>query len=275
MQFFPAKQVKRLIAVLLPITLLPLGCAPAQQRETEFRLEKTQTERDTVEVALRDERARTAALTERLATEEQRAASAQAEAAAIGERLQTLEKQRNEAVALIEQRTSTPLARPAAPPSILPPDLDDALRVFADKFQHRVCYQRSRGALSFANDQLFDAGSDTVRADAQASLYELAAVAARALPPGFELIVVGHTDDSPISKPETLAQHASNWHLSVHRAIAVKDVLVKTGLPADRFGVMGYGDQRPISTDRARNRRVEIFFVRKGDVQSFAPVKPE
>jgi chemotaxis protein MotB len=274
MPFIRRRQIGYLLALVLVIPLLPLGCVSAQQRETAFRLEKAETERDTTEVALRDERARAAALADHLASAERRATAAQAETAALREQSQALQKQRDEAVALIEQRANAPLARPAAPASILPADFDDALRAFAVKFQHRVWYDRSRGALSFANDQLFDSGSDVVLADAQASLHELAAVVNRALPSDFELIVVGHTDDTPITKPETLTQHASNWHLSVHRAIAVKDVLVKAGVPDERFGVMGYGAERPIGSDRARNRRVEIFFVRKGDVRSFAPVKP-
>ncbi len=250
------------------------GCVPQeQQRETEFRLQKVQSDRDSSDNALRDERARSAALADRLKAEEQRSASAQAEAAALRDQLQTLQKQRDDAVALIEQRASEPLARPAAPAAVLPPHVDDALQALAAKFQRRVVYERSRGAISLANDQLFDAGSDLVRPDAQASLCELAAAVTKALPPEFELVIIGHTDDAPIMKEETRARHPNNWHLSVDRAIAVKDVLVKAGVPEARLGVMGYGAQRPLGDDRARNRRVEVFFIRKGDVQSFEPVR--
>ena len=59
----------------------------------------------------------------------------------------------------------------------------------------------------------------------------------------------------------------------MHRAIVVKDVLVKAGLPAQRLAVMGYGPYRPVSDDRSRNRRVELFLVRTGEVQTFAPVQ--
>ena len=90
----------------------------------------------------------------------------------------------------------------------------------------------------------------------------------------FEAIVIGHTDATPITKPETLEKHPTNWHLSVHRAIAVKDVLVKAGLPATRLGVMGYADNRPVGDNPAQNRRVEVFVVRRGGVQPFQPVAP-
>ena len=160
------------------------------------------------------------------------------------------------------------------PASPLPPKTDEALQALAGKFGDRVWYERGRGAISFANDRLFDPGSDAVRADAHAALHELAGVLATPELADYEVIVVGHTDSSPITKPETLAQHPTNWHLSVHRAIAVKDVLVKAGLPVERLGVMGYADNRPVATDPARNRRVEVFIVREGGVQAFQPVLP-
>jgi len=271
-KLLPFTSTQYLVIALLMTGALPLGCVPPAQREADFKLQKAETDRDTCAVALRDESARSAALSDRLKAEEQRAAAAQAEAAAVREQLLALQQQRDEAMALIEQRAAGPLSRPAAPPSVLPPDFDAALRAFAEKFPRRVWYERSRGAVSFANDQLFDSGSDVVRADAQASLRELAA-AGRGLPPDYELVVIGHTDDAPITKESTLARHPDNWHLSVDRAIAIKDVLVKAGIPSNRVGVMGYGAERPISADRARNRRVEVFFVRQGEVQSFVPVK--
>ncbi|MCH7871903.1 MAG: OmpA family protein, partial [Planctomycetes bacterium] len=65
----------------------------------------------------------------------------------------------------------------------------------------------------------------------------------------------------------TKRRHPSNRHLSVHRAIAVAEVLSKNGLPAANLAVMGYGAQRPISTDLAENRRVEMYLSRRGEVK--------
>jgi chemotaxis protein MotB len=250
------------------------GCTTPEQRDQEFRLQKAENRAQTCEKSLADERAKTAALTARLETEKRQSAAATAEAAAQTERAAKLERENQQYAGLIEQRASEPLQRPEVPRSPLPPAVDQALQELATKFQNRMWYEPGRGALSFANDQLFDPGTDVVRADAHAALRELASLIARSLPEQFEVVIVGHTDDTAITREETRAQHATNWHLSVHRAIAVEDVLEKDGVPPARMGVMGYGPYRPAGDDRARNRRVEIFLVRKGEVQGFAPLRP-
>lgn len=77
--------------------------------------------------------------------------------------------------------------------------------------------------------------------------------------------IVGHTDDRPIHN----AQFRSNWDLSVIRAINVMNFLVDNGkVEPQRFTVQGFGQYSPIaenSTDegRAKNRRVEIYLIRK------------
>jgi chemotaxis protein MotB len=252
--------------LVLGLTAFFGGCVPAQQhQELEFRHQKLQSERDSLQAALKDEQAKSAALADRLAT---------AEAEARRDRLTQLQQKYDELNALIEQRAGRPAQRPAVSAALLPAELDQALEQFAAKFSHRVWYDRGRGAITFANDPLFEPGSDVVRTEALVALQELAAVAAAALPADYDLTIVGHTDDTPITRPDTLARHPTNWHLSVHRAIAVKDVLVSAGLGAERIGVMGYGPERPVGDERSRNRRVEIFFVPRGSVQSFAPVRP-
>jgi len=251
------------------------GCAgtPAA-RELEFKLQKAERERDGCQRTLADERAKATALTGRLEAEDRKSAAAQAEIINLRGRVDILERVKGELQTALERRASEPLSRPAIPASPLPPEVDEALRTLAGKYAHRVSYERGRGALTFANDQMFEAGSDTVRADAQAVLHELARVLAGSLPESFEVVVVGHTDDTAISREETRAQHPTNWHLSVHRAIAVAQVLVQAGVPGARLGVLGYGPYRPVGDDRARNRRVEVFVVRKGDIQGFEPVRP-
>ncbi|MGD8451302.1 MAG: OmpA family protein [Phycisphaerae bacterium] len=268
--------MQRCASFLAGLLLVALaGCVPAQQhQDTEFQLHRVEAERDSYRRAGDDERARSAALAAQLKTEQRKAASAEAEINALRSRLETLQTERDEYAALIEQRAAAPLSRPEVPASPLPPEVDEALTSFAAKYQQRVWYDRSRGAMSFANDRLFDSGSDVVRSDAHAALHELAELAIRLLPQRFEIVVVGHTDDTPIRQEQTKAQHPTNWHLSVHRAVAVRAVLEQAGVPAARLGVMGYGAERPISGDRARNRRVEVFFVPRGDIRNFDPVRP-
>ncbi len=82
--------------------------------------------------------------------------------------------------------------------------------------------------------------------------------------------VVGHTDTIPIYNQK----YRSNWDLSVMRAINVMTFLVEKGnLQPERFSVQGYGQYSPRydnSTEegRAKNRRVEIFLVRKYPLNS-------
>lgn len=268
----------RSAATLLAAGLLAVavsGCAaPGPAGRADTPAQQAQRELDECRQALRAEQAQTATLTVQLQTTQRLGAALETERAALQARLEQLQQQYDELRAATEQRVVQPLERPAAPASPLPPELDHALLQFAERLAGRVGYDRGRAAVTFANDLLFDSGSDEVRRDAVAAIGELAAVTSSPSAAGFDVIVVGHTDDMPIRGGPTAARHPTNWHLSVHRAIAVKNVLVQAGLSEDRVGVMGYAEQRPLGIDPARNRRVEIFLVPRGEVQSFAPVRP-
>jgi len=74
----------------------------------------------------------------------------------------------------------------------------------------------------------------------------------------YTISVNGHTDD--------VGSDAYNQKLSERRAEAVRDYLIKAGLPAEIFTVQGYGKSLPLvkgTTDaaRAKNRRVELGLV--------------
>lgn len=251
------------------------GCAaPAEKPDPVFQTRKLEQERDTARQQLNSEQAKNAALAKRLETNEEELKAARAKTGNLTEQVDRLTKHNAELQGVLDDLKTRELKRPTVPASPLPAKSDELLQALATKYGDRVWYDRGRGAISFANDRLFDSGSDIVRSDAHAGLTDLAGVLSSSDLADYEMIVIGHTDAAPITKPETLEKHPTNWHLSVHRAIAVKDVLVKAGLPATRLGVMGYADNRPAGKDPAQNRRVEIFIVRKGGVQPFQPVAP-
>jgi chemotaxis protein MotB len=81
--------------------------------------------------------------------------------------------------------------------------------------------------------------------------------------------IAGHTDNLPIS---TL-RYRSNWELASARSVSVLHALMEhEGLDPARFVVAGYADTRPVasndsSSDRAKNRRVDISIVRGEDYQ--------
>lgn len=109
-----------------------------------------------------------------------------------------------------------------------------------------------RGLVGTVPDSLFRSPS-TLGAGALDELSQIASIV-RAHP-GLHLEVDGHTD--------------SQWsdayadQLSEQRAAAVRDVLVRAGIPPDAIGARGFGKTHPLlsndtSAGRRQNRRVEI-----------------
>lgn len=153
----------------------------------------------------------------------------------------------------------------ASKTSILPAELDQELVNLADTNPELMEYDAKNGMLKFQSDLTFALGSADVSDAAKASLARLADILRKPVAQRYEARVVGHTDNVRIARAATRAAHPTNWHLSVHRAIAVKDVLEKAGVESVRLGVAGHGEYRPVApntrTGSRANRRVEIFLV--------------
>jgi chemotaxis protein MotB len=148
----------------------------------------------------------------------------------------------------------------------LPAEMNVLLQDFA-KTSDMVDFDATTGMLKFKSDLLFNLGSDDVQAGAIESIKALAGIMTSTEGEQFDMVVVGHTDDVPIKKASTLKNHPTNWHLSVHRAISVEKMLESNGLSPQRMAVKGYGQYRPVETNKpgkkgnAANRRVEIFII--------------
>jgi chemotaxis protein MotB len=132
----------------------------------------------------------------------------------------------------------------------------------ADGFQ----YDPATGLNKFRSDILFDLGSDVVRPEAGPVLKEFASSLTGGAAKGMKVLVVGHTDDQLIVRPETALKHPTNWHLSTDRADAVILELMRLGVQPERVAAMGYSEFHPLErsatdTARQRNRRVELFVV--------------
>jgi chemotaxis protein MotB len=94
--------------------------------------------------------------------------------------------------------------------------------------------------------------------------------------PNYDVIVAGHTDDTPINT----SQFRSNWDLSAMRAIRFLDVMLENkSLDRKRFSAIGYGEYHPVATNdtaagKAKNRRVEVSilhtYVNTQNVQSLS-----
>ncbi len=127
-------------------------------------------------------------------------------------------------------------------------------------------YDPATGLNRFRSDILFDLGSDAIRPEAEPLLKEFASSVTGGSAKGMKILVVGHTDDQNIVRPETALKHPTNWHLSTDRSDAVILELMKLGVEPQRVAAMGYSEFHPqenstAETSRQRNRRVELFVV--------------
>ena len=119
--------------------------------------------------------------------------------------------------------------------------------------------QTDRLIISLQADSLFASGSATLSEDARAALY---AMGDNLRHVSNQLVVVGHTDPNPVQQ----GQYASNWELSVHRALVVADALANAGYTRD-ITAMGLAESqyKDVDTDldqetRFRNaRRVDVI----------------
>jgi len=79
--------------------------------------------------------------------------------------------------------------------------------------------------------------------------------------PSRHIVITGHTDNIPMNSEE----FASNWELSVMRAVNFLKIIVKNDeINPLLFSAKGYGEFQPIESNdtiegRSKNRRVEIL----------------
>ncbi len=113
--------------------------------------------------------------------------------------------------------------------------------------------QREQDVLraTFKGEAYFDYDSDRLKPGAYAELRRISDVLIKY--PQTILEVGGHTD--------TRGSESYNQALSERRARSVADELIRNGISPQRIRVVGYGETRPISSDHAMNRRVEITIV--------------
>jgi len=75
----------------------------------------------------------------------------------------------------------------------------------------------------------------------------------------MRLRIEGHTDN--------VGSDSTNLDLSLRRARAVRAFLIQAGVKAERLEANGFGETKPVDTNRtsagrSRNRRVEFVILR-------------
>ncbi|GGW33130.1 membrane protein [Gemmobacter lanyuensis] len=110
--------------------------------------------------------------------------------------------------------------------------------------------------VTMGQDILFATDSFMVRPDQQYNLQAIGQNLVRY--PNSRIEIVGHTDSD--------GEAAYNQSLSERRAVAVRDVLMASGVPAGRLSAYGRGEEQPVASNltaagKQQNRRVEIIIV--------------
>lgn len=116
-----------------------------------------------------------------------------------------------------------------------------------------VSFRRSQDLLiaTFRGETFFDHNSAVLLPGGYREIARVATVLNRYQQTMIE--VGGHTD--------TTGSEEYNLRLSTRRAEAVRTALINEGLQPARIRTVGYGESRPISSNHATNRRVEIVVV--------------
>jgi chemotaxis protein MotB len=148
----------------------------------------------------------------------------------------------------------------------------EQLREIQEKFNKYISKNHLSGELStalteegllvtVANDVLFDSGSADVKPEYRQLAQKISNLLV--MSPPRSIVVSGHTDNVPIHN----AKFASNWELSVMRAVNFMKLLLENKkLDPRLFSAKGYGEFKPVASNstpegRMKNRRVEILIM--------------
>ena len=138
--------------------------------------------------------------------------------------------------------------------------MENLLAVELQEGQVRMSIDERGLTISLAEAGFFGPGSAQLQSQA---LSVIDGIAVKLMETSYNVRVEGHTDDIPIKT----AQFPSNWELSTSRATHVLRHLIQSGgIPPVRLSAIGYGEYRPVASNRTRdgrglNRRVDIVVL--------------
>ncbi len=198
--------------------------------------------------------------------------------------MQTIPSEKWDAVVALINTRMNPLEQdrpaPTSERNMATVQLVDALptaylnRVFSEKLAQDPVLRDAtlteldgRLVISLPSDALFAAGSATLAADAREAVFRLGGALAQV---GNHVNVQGHTDPDPPPGE----RFASNWALSLTRALNVSNALREAGYPG-RATALGLADSQfrhldpaiPEARRYALSRRVDIVLLPEADGQ--------
>jgi len=140
-------------------------------------------------------------------------------------------------------------------------DKDDKCPTVAGTVANNGCPEVSEDTMKKLNDYAKTILFDTAKASFQKQTYPVlqAMVAILKEYPTAKFALEGHTDSD--------GKDAMNLTLSQDRAAAVRTYLIDNGIAADRLTSEGFGEAKPIASNKtkagkAQNRRVEVKLVK-------------
>lgn len=120
--------------------------------------------------------------------------------------------------------------------------------------------------LELVDKVLFRLGDDQLTPRGEVVMYRVGEALAKL--EDKQIWVQGHTDKTPIRAPKGVTpRFASNWELSAARALTVVHYLEdEAKLDPRRLAAVAFGEHRPASRNKAKNRRIEIVLYPKHTV---------
>ena len=140
-------------------------------------------------------------------------------------------------------------------------DKDDMCPAVAGTVANNGCPEVTEEVQKQLNDYartiLFDTGKASIKAESTSVMVDIIQILNEY--PNAKFTVEGHTD--------SVGSKKLNQSLSEKRANSVRDFLIEKGISGSRLTAIGYGEEKPIATNRTRsgrkqNRRVEINLVK-------------
>jgi chemotaxis protein MotB len=262
--------------VVVSIAVMSTGCVSLDKyqalershRLLNERLSQVQDDLQNAELQNQQKDTQIAALKDQVDTKDKTINSLQAEAEGLRNSLAKAEE-------ILKKMAGTASTTTIINSSPLPKDVNAALKELARQYPDFIEYDEAKGAVRWKADLLFPLGSDelTTSPEMLEALGKFVEIINMASAAKLDVIVVGHTCNTPIRKAATLARFKDNWYLSAGRAIVVMQMFASKGVAFTRMGVMGYGEYRPIADNattegKAKNRRVEVYLVPHEAVQS-------
>ncbi|XLS29080.1 OmpA family protein [Flavobacteriaceae bacterium M23B6Z8] len=134
----------------------------------------------------------------------------------------------------------------------------DVAGTVANKGCPEVTEEVQKQLNEYAKTILFDTGKASIKKESEEVLADIIKILNEY--PNAKFSIDGHTD--------SVGSQKLNQRLSDSRALSVKEYLVENGVNEFRLSSMGYGEDKPIASNRtkagrAQNRRVEINLVKE------------